>query len=407
MSMMGLRFLAVSIVLGLGLSSARVDAADHTIRFGVYGPFTGPAAEVGLVLKNGAILAAEQVNAAGGILGKKVELVFGDDEAKPEAGVSALERMIARDRVHIVGGGVHSSVYLAMMEAAAKYEVPIISGGPVSVDISKKIEKDPKKYWMVFKDAYGADAYGYGTADFVSALQKSGAYTPKNKTYVVIGEDTDFTRSSIEYVDDAFQKLGWKRVSYEIVKMDQADFLPQVVKIKSLQPGVVIAIQTGIASAASLAKSFSQAKIPALLHYFYAPSHPDFVKLAGRSSEGVTYITGAMIPSLAKGFVEAYKKRFKEDPPLNAAIQHDVMMVGFEAIKRAGSLDGRKIAQALLQTRYTGTRGLHVFDQANHTAKSGSEHLPAVNLQIQGGKSQMVFPFAYAEKPFVKPDWLK
>lgn len=381
--------------------------AQDVVKIGVFGPFTGPAAEVGLVLKNGATLAAEEINAKGGLLGKKVEIFWGDDESKPEAGVSAFEKLVTQDKVNIVGGGINSSVFLAMMEAAAKYDVPLLSGGAVSVDISRKIQKDPKKYWMCFKVSFGADAYGYGTADLVDFLTKEKLLTPKNKTYAVIGEETDFTRSSIEFLDDGMKRIGWKKVSYELVKIDQADFLPQIVKIRGLQPGVVIPIQTGIASAASLCKSFSEAKIPSLLHYYYAPSHPDFVKLAGRASEGVTYITGAMIPSLAKNFIAAYKKRFNEDPPLNAGIQHDIMYTMFQAIQKAGSLDGRKLAQAILQTDYTGVRGRAVFNPENHTAKDGPDFLPAVSLQIQEKKSEVIFPAKYAEKKFVKPGWLK
>lgn len=396
----------VTIIFNLFCFAPTGLQAQDVVRIGVNGPFTGPAAEVGLVLKNGAILAVEQVNAKGGILGKKVEIVWGNDESKPEAGVSVLEKMVTQDKVNIVAGGINSSVFLAMMEAAAKYDVPIISGGAVSVDISRKIQKDLKKYWMCFKGAFGADAYGFGTADLFDYLVKQGLWKTKNKTYAVIGEETDFTRSSIEYIDEGFNKIGWKKVSYEIVKIDQADFLPQIVKLRSMQPGGIIAIQTGIASGASLCKSFYEAKIPSLLHYFYAPSHPDFVKLAGKASEGITYVTGAMIPALSKDFIAAYKKRFNEEPPLNAAIQYDVTYVALEAVQRAGSLDGRKLAQALLKTDYLGTRGRCVFNPEDQTAKSGSDYLPADSLQIQGGKSYVIFPAQYAEKKFIKPAYL-
>ena len=99
---------------------AGVSLAQETIKFGVFGPMTGPAAETGLAIKHSSELAMEEINAKGGLLGKKIECIWGDDESKPEVGVSLYEKFVTRDKVNLVIGGLHSSVGIAMMEPASK-----------------------------------------------------------------------------------------------------------------------------------------------------------------------------------------------------------------------------------------------------------------------------------------------
>ena len=94
--------------------------AQETIKVGVPGPYSGPAAEKGEHLKYGIQLAAEEINGKGGFLGKKVELVFADTEAKPEVGVSAYEKMVTRDKVQFIVGEVNSDVALATLDVVAR-----------------------------------------------------------------------------------------------------------------------------------------------------------------------------------------------------------------------------------------------------------------------------------------------
>src|SRR5919197_987113 len=124
----------------------------ETYKIGVVAPLTGPAAEAGIALRQGAQLAADEINGAGGVdvAGKKVklELTFEDSTSKPEVGVSVAEKLLGRDKVRLlVGEAFHSHVTMAIMELAAKYpEIPFLSWEPVSGTIDAKVVKDPAKY---------------------------------------------------------------------------------------------------------------------------------------------------------------------------------------------------------------------------------------------------------------------
>ena len=127
--------LGVGVLIMLGIMGT---GWTDNYKIGVNAPLTGPAAEVGQYIKNGALIAVDDINNKGGVLGRKIEVVFGDDEAKPEVGVSVYERFMTKDKVDAVIGGLNSSVNIAMQETAAKYDKIFITGGPVSEILTER-----------------------------------------------------------------------------------------------------------------------------------------------------------------------------------------------------------------------------------------------------------------------------
>ena len=383
-------------------------AEEDVIKFGVYGPMSGPAAETGLAIKRASTLAMEEMNHAGGILGKKLECIWGDTESKPEVGVSVYEKFITRDRVDVVIGGLHSSVSIAMMEPASKYEVPFFIGAPVSSIISKKIKEDPGKFWMIFKGDVTSNAYGPSSADFLTFLQQEGLALSGKKFNSII-EDSDFGRSVIEAIERSLENDGWENMGREVVKIDQADYTAQMSKFRRFKPDVIFSVQTSVAAAASLCKTLRQSRIPALYAVVYSAAKPEYIKLTGSASNGVVWMVNiAAIPSLSKNFNEAFKKRFDETPPLNAAMQYDYMMIMANAIKNAGTAkDGRKIAEAMLKTKYQGNCGVHAYDPQSHEVMSGKDYIPSLVYQIQNKKDVIIWPSQYAQGKFETPRALK
>jgi branched-chain amino acid transport system substrate-binding protein len=403
------RFKSVSLVLAfvVVLGAIGLAGAEDVIKFGVHGPMTGPAAETGLAIKRASQLAMEEINARGGILGKKLECIWGDTESKPEVGVSVYERFITRDKVEVVIGGLHSSVAIAMMEAASKYDSLFFIGAPVSSIISKKIEENPEKYWMIFKGDVSSRAYGPGAVELVESLGKQG-FKPKTQSFCSIIEDTDFGRSVIADIERPMAASGWKNLVQEVVKIDQADYTAQMSKFRGLKPDVIISVQTSVAAAASLCKTFRESRIPALFLVVYAAAKPEYIKLTGAASNGVVWLVNiAMIPALSKDFVGAFQKRFNEVPPLNAAMQYDYMMIVTNVIQTAGSAEGRKVADALLKTKYEGNCGVHAYSPKNHEVMSGADYIPTLAYQIQKKKDVIIWPSKYAQGKFQVPRYLK
>jgi branched-chain amino acid transport system substrate-binding protein len=391
----------------LVFSLVGVAQSQETVKFGVFGPMTGPAAETGLAIKHGSELAMEEINAKGGILGKKLECIWGDDESKPEVGVSVYERFIARDKANLVIGGLHSHVAIAMMETASKYDVPFFSGAAVSSLISKKIEENPQKYWMVLKGNVSSTAYGPATAGLVLFTEKEG-FKPKSKGFVSIIEDTDFGRSVIEAVEKSMIEAGWKNLGREVVKIDQADYTAQMSKFKGLKPDALFAVQTSVAAAASLRKTFRESRIVALHVVIYAGTKPEYIKLTGAASNGVIWNNLiSIIPALSKEFVASYRKKFNEEPPFNAAMQYDYMKIAANGIQVAGSTDGKKVVDALLRTKYQGVCGVHAYDPKSHEVLSGADYIPCLGYQIQNQKDVIIWPAKYSQGKFLLPSPLK
>jgi len=389
------------------LCAAGIAAAQESIKFGVFGPMTGPAAETGLAIKHASELAVEQINARGGLLGKKLECIWGDDESKPEVGVSVYEKFITRDKVDLVIGGLHSSVAIALMEPASKYDALFFSGAPMSNIISDKIEKDPQKYWMVFKGDTSSTVYGPGTADFIKAAGQAG-FKPRTRSYASIIEDTDFGRSVIGAIEKSMGDSSWKNLDREVVKIDQADYTAQMSKFKGMKPDLIVSVQTSVAAAASLCKTFREARLPALFFVVYAADKPEYIKLTGAASNGVCWIVGiAIIPSLSRDFVAAYRKKFNEEPSENAAMQYDYMMIAANAIKTAGTTDSRKLADALLKTKYQGVCGVYAFGPKNHEVLAGPDYIPSVVYQIQKQKDVILWPSQYSQGKFQLPPYVK
>jgi branched-chain amino acid transport system substrate-binding protein len=353
-------------------------------------------------------MAMDEINAQGGIVGKKVELAFGDDESKPEVGVSVYEKFMTRDNVDVVIGGIHSSVNLAMQEAAVKYDKLFITGSGSIELLADRVEKDPKRYWMYFKSAPGYARIKPSYVGFFRNLEKQGYFNPKEKTIFTLGEDTDWGRSLGKGFAEAMAPEGWKVIATEIVKVGQADYAAQTSKLRALKPAIFYTAQTSPAAAASLCKSFRESGASSFYLAIYVPTTPEFIKLAGKASETLVWASQPdWVKTYAKPFLEKYKERFKEDPGANAAIQYDAMMNFLAASKLAKSTDPRKLADAMVKIKNRGNMGTYQYSPVNHEAMSGDDFLPVWFRQIIGGKHVALSPEKFKEGSYVTQEWLK
>jgi len=397
------------IVIGLLILLVTAGLAHgETFKIGVHAPMTGPAAEVGRYIKNGALMAVEDINAAGGILGRKVEVVLGDTEAKPEVGVSVYERFMTKDKADAVIGGLLSSVNIAMQETAAKYDKVYISGGCVSEVLTDRVVKQPDKYWMYFKTSPAYSKMKPSYSLFFKYLKEKGFFSPSQKKLATIGEDTDYGRSVVQSFQEAMKEDGWSVIADEFVKIDQADFTAQMSKLRGLRPEVLFACQVSPAAAASLCKAFYQSGVPALFLVIYTPSNPEYIKLTGATSNTLLWATTTdWVPSFAKEFLGRYQAKFNEKPGQNVGIQYDAMMNFVAATKLANSLDSRKIADALTKIKNPGLMGVYRYDRTTHESISGEDFLPVWFHQIIDGESSPIYPDRYKTKTYTKQKWLK
>ncbi|NQT56630.1 MAG: ABC transporter substrate-binding protein [Desulfobacteraceae bacterium] len=395
----------VMFLLGLAVGPA---LAGGSVRIGVIGPMTGPAADTGRQIRDASILAAKEINAQGGILGKKIELFYADDESKPAVGVTEVIKLIEKNKIDILSGGLHSDVALATMEVTPRYKIPYIITGPISQTIASKISKNMKKYGMVFKTDASSLTYGAAWGEFNEWLLKSGLYKPEKKDYVVIMENTDYGRACAKAAEEKLKELGYKLLYTEIIDFKTVDFYPILSKIKASKPDIVWSVQSATASGLALIRQFQEVKIPALFQSTYVMTKPDFLKAIGKDAAYAFSVQAAgLVPGQSDVFVKNFKKMTGEKPGLVAGLQYDIMYMIRNAAKRAGSMDPKKFVEAYENTKYKGTCGTYVYGKKDHQIISGLDYLPSFVYQFMpDGKRVLIFPAKYGDGKVLMPPGL-
>jgi branched-chain amino acid transport system substrate-binding protein len=392
------------------------ESGGETYKIGVVAPLTGPAAEAGTALRQGAQLASEEINSAGGmdIGGKKIklELIFEDSTSKPEVGVSVAEKLLGRDRVRLlVGEAFHSHVTMAIMELASKYpEIPFVSWEPVSAAIADKVVKEPARYKNFWKGDYNSDAYARSVFNTIKFLASSSQWTARTRTLAFVVEDTDYGRSNAADASKLFENDGWKTATVETVPLGHTDFYPQLNKVKTLAPELVVTVFTGLASGVAFVKQYQEVGVKALHMAVYYPTRPEFIDQAGQASEGLIWTALMFHPGSLKhqaAMANAVQKKFSVRATSDHAYGYDGVSYIADALKRAGSTTGAKVNEALSRNEFRGVLGRYVFDPQSHHAKDGAEFLPVPTAQIQGGKNVIIWPENVAASKYQLQPWTR
>ncbi len=410
---------SVSVMLLFWFAASPVLAASapKAVKVGVTAPLTGPAAEAGVALKQGFILAADEWNAKGGVMLKDfnqkvpVEVIIEDCQSKPEVGVTVAEKLFTRDKVDVLlGDAFHSSVTMAIMELAPKYGKPIMSVEPVSEEIAKKIASNPKRYWNFWKGDWGSTGYADSVFSTYRFLESKGIFKSKTNKIAFIVEDTDYGRSNADKTKELFAGIGVQSVAMETVALGNTDFYPQLGKLKNLGPDLLMTVFVSLSSGVALTKQFQEVGLKAYHHAIYYPLRPEFIPQTGKSADYLVWSTLLVDPEnnpKHKEFGERIKKRWNVVVNSDHASAYDGMYNILDSIQRAGSLDSKKIVEALSKLDLKGIMGRYVFEQANHQIKHGEEFVPVPASQIQEGKHRIIWPASLAAGTFQLPPWLK
>jgi branched-chain amino acid transport system substrate-binding protein len=388
---------------------------ENVIRIGMTAPLTGPASEAGISLRQGAELAAEEINAAGGVVvgGVKypIRLFVEDNESKPAVGLAAAEKLITRDRVrYLIGDAFHSSVTMAIMELAPKYRIPIVSCEPVSEEIANKVKADPKRYEYYWKADFGATAYAETVFETVKWLVESKQFRASTKTFFAIVEDTDYGRSNAKEASRRFAEIGWRTVGTETVPLGHTDFYPQLGKLRESNADVLLTVFTSLSSGVALVKQFQELKLRPLHMAIYYPIRPEFIPQAGGASEGLLWAPLGFDPeNLAhqKAFAQKITRKYNVQANSDHAAGYDCVNIAADSFGRSPSLWPPDVIKAVASLNYKGILGRYVFDQTNHQAKAGPDFLPVPTAQIQDGKNRILWPKRLAYAKYRPQPWVR
>ena len=392
--------------------------AEKTLKIGVAGPLTGGAASIGDNVRMGATIAAEEINAAGGVLGKPIELIFADSEGKPDVGVAAARRLITQDRVKVLMGQYDEVTAMAQYDIALRHKVPILTNGCTAGFMGEEIKKNPKKYRYLWKPVPPGENHSRAFVEVLeSIVLDRKIYQPKTTNLTFTTDDTDWAIEHIaaaqKYLDQGrLGKLGWKITYTETYAWGETDFLAIMSKIRAADPGFHVDIDCHIPGCAAFMKQFRDAGIKCPLSMVYLPAAQEFSDITGDAAEGLMYPGVIMIvpTEKGKGLVKKVYEKYGVDIGLeaNVGIAHDVVNMVAQAYERAGTLDDvDKFADEMNKTRYNGMCGVYVWDPETHTGRSGEDYIPTQVFQFQNMERVVIWPKRYATGQYQLPDWTK
>ncbi len=368
--------LAASAAVILGLLLPAADASAQDIPIGEFASLTGSEATFGVNSDNGVQLAAEQINSAGGVLGRKVKLVVEDDQSKPSQSSSAVEKLISSDKVVAVVGEIASSRSLEAAPICQNAKIPMVSPGSTNPTVTQTGD-------YIFRVCFIDPFQGTVMAKF--ALDTLHA----KKVAILSDVTSDYSKGLSQYFKEYYKAHGGEIVlerSYSGGGKDK-DFRAQLTAIKSAQPDAVFVpgYYTEVGLIGKQARILGL-KVPLLGGDGW--DSPKLGEIAGSALDGCyfsTHFSPADQAPKVQDFVKSYTAQFKTAPDGMAPLGYDAMMILADAIKRAGSTDGDKIREALTQVKnYDAVTGNITIDANRNATKS------AVVLQVEGKGNKFV-----------------
>jgi branched-chain amino acid transport system substrate-binding protein len=319
--------------------------AQDTIKIGVIGPFTGGSSSMGVSMRDGVTLAANQINAAGGVLGKKIELVLRDDEAKNERGVEIAQEFINNTKVVAAVGYINTGVALASQRFFQEAKIPVINNVATGTLVTHQFDKEPDNF--VFRNA---------APDVIQApMIVEEAVTRRGfKKVAILADSTAYGDLGRKDLTAALEAKGVTPVASEKFNIKDTDMTAQLLKAKEAGAEVILTYAIG-PELASIANSMAKIGWKKPMIGSWTLSMANFIDTAGKNGNGATmpqtFIQDPNTPT-RKAFIDDYLKEFKPkkgriDSPVSAAQGYDSIYLLAAAIKQAGGTDGVKIKEAL------------------------------------------------------------
>jgi branched-chain amino acid transport system substrate-binding protein len=335
-----LKALVAGVALGLSMSAMAADP----IKIGVSGPFTGGSAPMGVSMRDGVRLAAAEINAKGGVLGRQLQLVERDEEAKPERGVQIAQELINKEKVVATVGYINTGVALASQRFYQQAKIPVMNNVATGSIVTKQFANQPENY--VFRNSANDTIQSTMIAD--EAIRRGF------KKPAILADSTNYGQLGREDLEKVLATKNVKPVSVEKYNIGDVDMTAQLLRAK--QAGADVVLTYGIGpELAQIANGMQKLgwKVPIVGSWTLAMAN--FIDNAGANGNGTrmpqTFIQNPDTPK-RKAFIDAYIKAY--NPPngrmpsaVSAAQGYDSVYLLAAAIQQAGSTEGPKIAAAL------------------------------------------------------------
>ncbi len=388
--------ISLCVLFFWGVFTAGTWAAE-SVKVGIVLPVTGSLAKFGEIERDCFLMAQEEINAAGGINGKKLELLIEDTTGRPEVGRSVVEKLITKDKVVMIGGGYSSSVTYATAGVCQQNEMPFL----VNTGSADKITSSGWDWIYRLNPP---------VSQYASAIETLLPEVVKPKTVAILHENSLFGTKGAKKFEKSCKKLGYQVVLKEGYEHGGIDFKPVLIRVKEKNPDIVYMISY-IMDASLLMKQARELKLTPKLFIGGAAGFtlPEFKENAGVASNYVISATlwHQVLPFPgAKEFYNKFKKRYGKSVDYHGAEAYAACYVIADVLKRAKSFKNTDIKKAL-----DATDMMTVFGPVKFTTwgKMKNQNKAATYaVQWINGKLELVWPTEHATAKLVYPvDWLK
>ncbi len=370
------RLLLAGVALSLTIA-APAFAADDTVKLGLVAAMSGQSAKSGEAIVRGLSLAIDEINAKGGLLGKKVELLVRDDESNPAKGVIAARELVQREKVAAFFGGLDTPVSVAIVPFANQSKVPFIGVWAAGTAITRNGAAENYVFRVSAVDAL---------VDVALVDYAAKKYSAKKPGMILI--NNPWGESNEKGLKAALETKGMPFAGVEKFETGDVDVVPQLTRLKDAGADTLFLV-ANVAPSAQVVKSLDRMgwNVPIVSHW--GPSGGRFTELAGPSAEKVHFIqtfsfSGNTSPKAA-GVLAALKKKYPEiksaadvTPAVGIANAYDAMHLTAMAIAGAGSTDGPAIRENFYKIgKYDGLIKAYdkPFSADNQDALSPSDYI--------------------------------
>ncbi len=374
------KILVVFMALVMVFSLVTVYGAG-TIKLGAIQPISGQVSAYGTQTRDAIMLAVSEINAKGGVLGKKIEMVVEDDEASPDKSMNAIKKLVARDKVTGIVGALTSKCSLAITEYAQAKKIIMISPSSTNDTVT-----DAGDY--IFRACYKDSFQGEVVAQFSHETLKA------KRAAILYDITNDYSKGLTTNFTQKFKALGGEIVATETYSTNDKDFNAQLTKIKATKPEVLF-IPDYYSTISLIAKQVRAQGMT--IPMVGADGWDEITNNAGDEVLNCYYSNHyspeANDPEV-KNFVKKYEAKYKITPNALAALGYDATYILAEAIQKAGSIQPEKIKAAMMKTNRKFVTGRIKFDAKRNPVKS------AIMLEIvKGADGKLATKYAGTVNP--------
>lgn len=408
-----------------GVSTAASAQSSEPLVIGGPIQMTGAGAADGIEFKRGLEMAAEEINAAGGVLGREVQIVVADTESGGDDKItSAGQRLIDRDGAIALITGYNFGSQVALQNVAADASVIYMHADTARAHTAL-VSGDTEKYWQSFMYCPSEVFYGFAYLNFIKELADSGTFEGINKKIALVTGPVQYSINIANSIQEEAAKYGFEISLYETVEAPTNDWGPTLAKIRDDEPGYIVITHFFPGDQAQFMKQFLTNPTNSLVYLQYGASLAAFRDIAQEAANDVLYATniGVLSGEVGSDFASRYLAKYGDKASPNGGAQtYEALHMFAQAAAIAGGVgeayddtQNKKVADVLRGMIYRGPTGAIRFNQDAQQAFSypvetndpslGMSHIfSQIDTFEENGK--IISPSPYGVIDFRKPHWI-